>query len=354
MIFEFEQALKGIDSSVSIPYWDWSTVNADFKRDSRLWNRYGGAQDGQPIPNPPFRNWNTRVPNQHNILRGFNTGDDHSSDVWFVDRANLDVLISNTGQSFATFAEYLEGVHNTPHVAIGQDVGDMNNFFSSPNDPVFYSHHAFIDKTWREWQTNGAGNRFGGVHRGAQATLDQPMMPWGRTVRQILEGISDCVTYAESSERPPRATPVTAARMVVQPSLLNSSLLRQVVQEAASTPVPVKLDTYGDKREAQKEVAQTKIEKPEEYRQKCLAANDVMNAMDAACVKAGFPRDMIDRVRKSYEALKLLTGVNVKDAPIVAQASAEDIKQEGEQQARSLQSGRAPARTDDSDVAQAA
>lgn len=353
MIYEYEQELKAIDPSVSIPYWDWSTVNTDFKRDSRLWNRYGGARTFQPIPNAPFRNWNTRVPNQHNILRGFNTGDDHAENVWFVDRGNLDVLIADTEQSFATFGEYLEGVHNTPHVAIGGERGDMNNFFSSPNDPVFYSHHAFIDKVWRDWQLAGAGNKFGGLHFNRPASLDTALNPWGRTVRQILEGISDCVTYQESPDRPPRATPVTAARFAERQSLFNATFLRQVREEAAATAEPVKLDTYQDKRIAQKEVAEEKINDPLGYRTKCLAAETEKNAIDAACVVAGFPRDMIERVKKSYEALKLLTGVNVKDAPVIAQASTEEIKQEGEEQAAKLDAGEAPTRTDDSDVKEA-
>jgi len=38
--------------------------------------------------------------------------------------------------------------HNSPHCAIG---GFMCGF-SSPQDPVFWAHHAFVDKIWFDWQ----------------------------------------------------------------------------------------------------------------------------------------------------------------------------------------------------------
>ncbi|KAH6896172.1 hypothetical protein BKA70DRAFT_1389153 [Coprinopsis sp. MPI-PUGE-AT-0042] len=37
------------------------------------------------------------------------------------------------------------GLHATGHYAVGGDAGD---FFASPNDPVFWLHHAMVDKVW--------------------------------------------------------------------------------------------------------------------------------------------------------------------------------------------------------------
>lgn len=47
---------------------------------------------------------------------------------------------------FVTFVE--TQWHNTQHCAIG---GYMCGFYS-PHDPVFWAHHAFIDKIWFDWQ----------------------------------------------------------------------------------------------------------------------------------------------------------------------------------------------------------
>lgn len=58
---------------------------------------------------------------------------------------------------FETFAVVVEGtvipenplptlgVHNTGHVAFG---GEMGNMFTSPSDPIFWVHHANIDRIW--------------------------------------------------------------------------------------------------------------------------------------------------------------------------------------------------------------
>jgi tyrosinase len=40
-------------------------------------------------------------------------------------------------------------MHGAGHYAIGGDAGD---FFSSPNDPVFFMHHSMLDRLWWIWQ----------------------------------------------------------------------------------------------------------------------------------------------------------------------------------------------------------
>ena len=36
----------------------------------------------------------------------------------------------------------------------------MLNLFSSPGDPLFYLHHAYLDKLWAEWQAKNTSARF--------------------------------------------------------------------------------------------------------------------------------------------------------------------------------------------------
>lgn len=40
-------------------------------------------------------------------------------------------------------------MHGAGHFAIGGDAGDL---YSSPNDPVFFLHHAMLDYVWWIWQ----------------------------------------------------------------------------------------------------------------------------------------------------------------------------------------------------------
>ncbi|XP_071150352.1 uncharacterized protein [Mytilus edulis] len=45
----------------------------------------------------------------------------------------------------------LEACHNFAHVTIG---GTMNDIDVSPNDPVFYLHHCYVDKVWQDFRDN--------------------------------------------------------------------------------------------------------------------------------------------------------------------------------------------------------
>jgi Common central domain of tyrosinase len=159
------------------------------------------------------------------------------------------MLLCNLSPSAAAVAEYVEGIHNIPHVAVA---GDMNSLLISPNDPMFYSHHAFIDKIWHDWQRS-AGNlrKFGGIHGGQAATLQSKMAPWNRSVQQILDELEPCVSYAGSGP---------ATRMHVP------SASRAVIQEPATVAEPAKIENVDAKRAAQRKVAESKIQDPEQYR----------------------------------------------------------------------------------------
>ncbi|ROV97790.1 hypothetical protein VPNG_08645 [Cytospora leucostoma] len=43
-------------------------------------------------------------------------------------------------------------VHAAGHMAIGGQIGEMSNIYSSPGDPLFYAHHGGIDWMWYNWQ----------------------------------------------------------------------------------------------------------------------------------------------------------------------------------------------------------
>jgi tyrosinase len=61
------------------------------------------------------------------------------------------VLRQNT---FGTFTTSLEQVHNDVHVWVG---GSMAVVPTSAYDPIFWSHHAMIDRIWYLWQQTDLG-----------------------------------------------------------------------------------------------------------------------------------------------------------------------------------------------------
>jgi len=83
-----------------------------------------------------------------------------------------DVAAAMSNGTFNTFAASLEGVHNSGHVWVG---GSMMGIPTAPCDPVFWMHHAEIDRIWAEWQT---------ANPGQNPTLAGPagiMDPWSET-----------------------------------------------------------------------------------------------------------------------------------------------------------------------------
>lgn len=51
------------------------------------------------------------------------------------------------------------GVHGGGHYSMGGDPG--RDFFVSPGDPLFYLHHAQIDRVWWIWQQLDRKTRLG-------------------------------------------------------------------------------------------------------------------------------------------------------------------------------------------------
>jgi hypothetical protein len=160
-LLEFERLLNealGNEYNISIPYWDW--------------------EKDREIPDF-FKNWTPKVlvnsrkvigdkiiinPEEIQVARWTGRFYDKNTRRWYdiqlptKQQIDSDVREADT---FQKFTENLEGYHGTVHVyAGGSDPsnpltrGTMGNIQRSPTDPLFWSHHANIDRIWDEWQRN--------------------------------------------------------------------------------------------------------------------------------------------------------------------------------------------------------
>lgn len=173
----FEKALSdAINEEVSIPYWDWAdeigAANRLFTPDflsSLLWGNAQDVSDGFlrfSIPNSERPVWwpvglsGFRVDALLEENRGTALERGSMALDWPPTRSWLDALINVNQQLggrhplwvFWTIIEQgtqqLPQTHNAGHRFIG---GHMGRTFS-PNDPVFWLHHANVDRLWAEWQ----------------------------------------------------------------------------------------------------------------------------------------------------------------------------------------------------------
>lgn len=119
----FEKRLQEYDSTVFIPYWDWENDNT-----------------------PPQAISEQTLLDEWSITRKFNPN--------IMPTMSM-VNYVNTRPDFESFQAALENIHNPVHRAVG---GDMMSA-SSPADPIFWLHHANIDRIWWNWQNSGTGEQ---------------------------------------------------------------------------------------------------------------------------------------------------------------------------------------------------
>jgi len=146
-ILEFESELQGDGLSGDLPYWDWTTT--------------------RDIPEA----LHAKVGGWMNVSRAVF----HDSDKL----PTASDLRNVTGQSsYSSFDYGLRQLHAIVHNWIG---GSMANPATSAKDPLFFLHHAFLDKVWSQWQDDHPTQHF------ADEYLDGAIPPWDRLlVRDVM------------------------------------------------------------------------------------------------------------------------------------------------------------------------
>lgn len=209
-LVELEDALRSINPAVVLPYWDWSLDSQD-PAVSPVWatNLLGGATPGGCIPDGPFANVQAPQPTPHCVRRGFTARTANGmAGVQFEEPSVIAQLIS-AATSFTNFVEAWEFAHGAPHVAIGgadltSNFGDMFFISTSPQDPAFFLHHAYVDKVWADRQQNNAPTDYAGTQNGRTVAATDNVPPFNRPVSSTFS--IPCVTYQAPSTQPSQVT----------------------------------------------------------------------------------------------------------------------------------------------------
>ncbi|TGZ77421.1 Di-copper centre-containing protein [Ascodesmis nigricans] len=183
----FEKVLQTeCNYSGMIPYWDQSRDTANFLNAPVFHTTYGfggnGAEEGGDpnipgstgggcITSGPFKNLRIHIahagvdaPNIDRCLKRAIAPP--LAQAWQTAKKESQVLAS---PNYETLAVVLEGdvifpdvmvklgMHNSGHSTVG---GDMFDMYISPGDPLFYLHHANIDRIWASWQDLSSSNLY--------------------------------------------------------------------------------------------------------------------------------------------------------------------------------------------------
>jgi tyrosinase len=128
----FEEALHNYHPDVCIPYWDWTKPEEHHFPD---W-----LATILPTVVTPTRTINViRSPGDESWLAGI--------------VSSVPSAMAQT--TYDTFSSPINGVHGGVHIWVGGTMGDAS---VSPADPVFWMHHANLDRVWWEWYNSAAGN----------------------------------------------------------------------------------------------------------------------------------------------------------------------------------------------------
>lgn len=163
-----------------LPYWDWSRDTADipsapvYSSNTTIgFGTFGTSADNYQITDGAFATVTRAYPNPHILARNWNPQPFQSRifpfDFTYPDKYAVEAftptevkyIINNFSGDFVGFAAYLDGqraqgMHNAAHLMMIP--GDISNPLYSPNDPLFFLHHANLDRIWAAWQAKSSVN----------------------------------------------------------------------------------------------------------------------------------------------------------------------------------------------------
>ncbi len=176
-LYFFELTLRDRQSEVTLPWWDWTA-------DAAIPNAYND-QTIDKAPNPLFSAKVDPVA----LEQGAGEGDERAPMTLREPEADGSPPLPTAAEianvlalpSFLDFSHQLEHFHNNVHVWVGGPAGHMGDINFAAFDPLFWAHHAMIDRLWRMWQLQHP-------QASVPATLlEEALPPFKMTVAQTLD-----------------------------------------------------------------------------------------------------------------------------------------------------------------------
>jgi tyrosinase len=178
-LYNFEMAARSRVADVTIPWWDWTLHSPRQTPIPEIFNH----QNVNRRPNPLFR-FRINLPSTNPPINR-DTERDPAPERELPNQGDIDEVMSNT--DWADFEGALEDLHDRIHSWVS---GDMGIIDTAAYDPIFWSHHAMIDRLWWLWQArNGNGNI-------TPDLLDVVLAPFNFRVRDVLNANSLGYDYA--------------------------------------------------------------------------------------------------------------------------------------------------------------
>lgn len=202
LVNEFDKELQSIDPSVILPYWDWASDSAN-PADSAVFSNDAFGGDGDPstgcVTNGAFSNWQVSYPRPHCLQRRFN-GRNSAIQRWYSPEQTAAIVFRYKDCNFINNlyldTQFRSAFESTPHAAVHNSIGgDMRQNYS-PNDPLFWLHHANVDRYFHAWQMENPRSPYNG------GSINAVLQPFGVSVSTAYSLPTDsrlCYTYSVGS-----------------------------------------------------------------------------------------------------------------------------------------------------------
>jgi len=184
-LYFFERALQDLVPAANLTWWDWTTgrsrtegLPAAFRRSAARVNSNPLAAGPVPLSAEDLRRLRADPANRGALSAGpapwtLRDPDDPAE----LPRAAT-IARALAAPTFDDLSTLLEGVHSSVHGWVG---GAMTLISVAAYDPVFWAHHAMIDRIWSLWQNAGRGAPL------PPELLGRPLPPFPVTVRDMLD-----------------------------------------------------------------------------------------------------------------------------------------------------------------------
>lgn len=136
-LVEFENQLQHLFPDIAIPYWNWSKPG---EQKIPVW-----LQHIQPTVHNVMEPRNGSI-----MLTSIIVSRNPLSQEELARRVSgLNTVLAST--NYTDFATGIEGIHDEVHTWVG---GTMADIATAAADPLFWMHHANVDRIWWQWQQN--------------------------------------------------------------------------------------------------------------------------------------------------------------------------------------------------------
>jgi tyrosinase len=182
----WDNAARDQNAGAILPWWDWTSDLSHQVGIPQAFTQGNPSLESGPVP----------------VIGGQGprrTSRNPSDPADLPTPADVDAVLALT--DFRDFSNQLQDIHDGVHGWAG---GDMGSIGTSAFDPIFWSHHAMIDRIWYLWQLRH------GVNNIPSNYLDKALFP-GYTVQQVLDVRSLGYDYASAAVAAGTDVPVGVA-----------------------------------------------------------------------------------------------------------------------------------------------